>query len=227
MSLVPMIRHRVDGARPPTSHTRIPSDNDGFTLIELAMAMTVTLILLLMVPIAIQAVNDASAYSQGTAAGAVQARTAVENLESRLESASQVCLPTQMTTAGPTVTSGFAVRVLSGAFGTTQWIQWMLNTSTHVLQEQTWPTNWVVGNTVPPWIPISSTITNSATVPFALPAVATGSPQKLTVDLQTTEKFGNKTQAVELKTSISTFDTPYSSSPPVSCATAVTQEGWT
>ena len=103
----------------------------------------------------------------------------------------------------------------------------MLNTSTHVLQEQTWPTNWVTGNAVPQWIPISSAIVNSSTVPFALPAVATGSPQQLTVDFQTTENYGNKAQSVELKSSISAFDTPYSSSPPVSCATAVTQEGWT
>ena len=222
-----MIRWGFDRTRVRSVRRRIQSNSDGFTLIELGMAMTVTLILLLMVPVAIQAVSDAGAYSQGTAAGAAQARTAIEDLQSRVESASQICLPTQMTTAGPTVTSGFAVRVLTSAFGTTQWDQWMLNTSTHVLQEQTWPTNWVTGNPVPQWIPISSAIVNSSTVPFALPAVATGSPQQLTVDLQTTENYGNKAQSVELKSSISAFDTPYSSSPPVSCATAVTQEGWT
>ncbi len=201
--------------------------SDGFTLIELMMAMTVTLILLLMVPVAIKAVTDTSAYSQGTSAGSAQVRTAIEDLQSRVESASQICLPTQMTTAGPTVTSGFAVRVLSGAFGTTQWDQWMLNTTTHVLSEQTWPTNWVVGNAVPQWIPIASSIVNSATVPFSLPVVTTGSPQELTFNLQATETYSNTSQSVSLKGSISAFDTPYSSNPTVSCATAVTQEGWT
>jgi len=222
-----MIWHLPKLSRQRHSEARLQLDSEGFTLIELAMAMVITLILLLMVPVAIQAVSDATGYSQGTAAGAAQARAAVEDLQSRVESASQICLPTQMTTAGPTVTSGFAVRVLSGAFGSTQWDQWMLNTSTHVLQEQTWPTNWVTGNPVPPWIPIASAIVNSSTVPFSLPTVATGSPQKLTFILQTTENYANKTQSDQLQGSISAFDTPYSSSPAVTCSTAVTQEGWT
>jgi len=216
-----------DSASTRVVETRSHLGSDGFTLIELAMAMTVTLILLLMVPVAIKAVTDSSAYSQGTAAGSAQVRTALEDLQSRVESASQICLPTQMTTAGPTVTSGFAVRVLSGAFGTTQWDQWMLNTTTHVLSEQTWPTNWVVGNAVPQWNPIASKIVNSSTVPFSLPTVTTGSPQELTFNLQAMETYSNTSQSVALKGSISAFDTPYSSSPPVSCATAVTQEGWT
>jgi prepilin-type N-terminal cleavage/methylation domain-containing protein len=222
---------RPNGRDPQSTPTSVDvSENhrgsDGFTLIELMMAMTVTLILLLMVPVAIKGVTDASAYSQGTVTGSAQVRTAIENLQSRVESASQICLPTQMTTAGPTVTSGFAVRVLSGAFGKTQWDQWMLNTTTHVLSEQTWPTNWVVGNAVPQWIPIASAIVNSSTVPFSLPTVTTGSPQELAFNLQAKETYSNTSQSIALKGSISAFDTPYSSSPTVSCATAVTQEGW-
>ncbi len=220
---------RRDRKSAPTRVLQTPrhAGSDGFTLIELAMAMTVTLILLFMVPVAIKAVTDSSAYTQGTAAGSAQVRTALEDLQSRVESASQICLPTQMTSAGPTVASGFAVRVLSGAFGTTQWDQWMVNTTTHVLSEQTWPTNWVVGDAVPQWIPIASKIVNSSTAPFSLPTVTTGSPQELALDLQAMETYSNTSQSVALKGSISAFDTPYSSSPTVSCATAVTQEGWT
>ena len=201
--------------------------DDGFTLIELAVAMTITLVLLAMIPLVIEAASDATAYSQGLSAGAAQARTAVQEMTLRVESASQVCLPTQMTTVGPTVTSGFGIRVLSNAFGKTQWDQWMLNSTTHVLLEQDWPTTWVTGNAVPPWNPIAQAIVNSTTVPFSLPSGTTGSPQTLALDLQVTESYGNKTQGVELKTSIAAFDTPYSSSPPVTCPTAATQEGWT
>ena len=103
----------------------------------------------------------------------------------------------------------------------------MLSTSTHMLEVQVWPTTWVPGNAVPPWITIGRSIVNSSTVPFTLPTVVTGSPQVLTVDLQTKEIEGNESQNVEFKSSVTAFDTPYSSNPPVSCATAATQEGWT
>jgi len=211
--------------RPP--HARSRPDDAGFTLIELMVAITITLVLLALVPTVMESVSHGAAYSQGVAAGASQALTLVQELESRVESASQICLPTQLTTAGPTVSAGFAVRVLTSAFGQPSWDQWMLNASTHVLQEQQWSTTWVTGNAVPPWITIGTSIVNSSTVPFALPTVVTGSPQTLTVDLQTKETEGTQSQSIEFKSSVTAFDTPYSSSPPVSCATAATQEGWT
>jgi prepilin-type N-terminal cleavage/methylation domain-containing protein len=214
--------------RPARVHVASSRPNDdGFTLIELMVAITITLVLLAMVPSVMEAVTHGADYAQGTSAAAAQALTLVQELESRVESASQICLPTQLTTVGPTVTSGFAVRVLTTAFGKSYWDQWMLNSSTHVLQVQQWPTTWVTGNAVPSWNTIGKSIANSSTVPFALPTVATGSPQTLTVDLQTTETEGNTSQKVEFKSSVTAFDTPYSSSPAVSCATASTQEGWT
>lgn len=210
-----------------SSAPRKRSNDDGFTLIELMVAITITLVLLALVPSVMQAVTHGADYTQGTTAGAAQALTLVQELESRVESASQICLPTQMTTVGPTVTSGFAVRVLTSAYGQSLWDQWMVNTATHVLQVQQWPTTWVTGNAVPPWVTIGQSIVNSSTVPFALPTVVTGSPQTLTVDLQMRETEGNESQNVEFKSSVTAFDTPYSSSPPVSCASASTQENWT
>lgn len=201
--------------------------DEGFTLIELAVALLITMILLTVVPSVISAVSDANSYARGTTAGSVQARTAIQDLEYRVQSASQICLPTSMTTVGPTVTAGFAVRVQTQAFSKSLWDQWMLNTSTHVLQEQEWSTTWVTGNAVPAWNTIATAIVNSSTAPFALPAVSTGSPQTLSVDFQVSESYGNKAQTSELKTSIAAFNTPYTSSPPVACATAPTQESWT
>jgi prepilin-type N-terminal cleavage/methylation domain-containing protein len=202
-------------------------NGDGFTLVELIVAGAIAAILLTLIPRAIAAVSDATAYSQGTTAGSDLAETGLQQMTNAVESASQVCLPTQMTTVGPTVTSGFAVRVLSSAFGKSLWDQWMLNTTTHVLEMQAWPTTWTTGNAVPPWIPIAQGVSNSTTAPFSLPSSVTGSPQSLAVDLQISENYGNKSQAVELKATIAAFDTPYSSNPSVTCATAATQEGWT
>ncbi|MDR3649833.1 MAG: prepilin-type N-terminal cleavage/methylation domain-containing protein, partial [Acidimicrobiales bacterium] len=189
------------------------SDDDGFTLIELMVAITITLSLLALVPTVMQAVTHGADYAQGTSAGAAQALTLVQELESRVESASQICLPTQMTTVGPTVTAGFGVRVLTSAYGKSLWDQWIVDTATHTLQVQQWPTTWVVGNAVPPWVTIGNSIVNSSTVPFALPTVVTGSPQTLTVDLQMKETEGNESQNIEFKSSVTAFDTPYSSSP--------------
>jgi len=197
------------------------------TLIELALALAVTMTLMSVVPRVIVAVSDAASYAQGTAAGSVQARQAVMDLGYRVQSASQVCLPTSMTTLGPTVTSGFAVRVLTDAFGKSTWDQWMVDVSTHVLQKQEWPSTWTTGNAVPPWVPVAQKVVNSTTAPFALPTVTTGSPQTLTVDIQVAESYNHRAQTAELKASIAAFDTPYSSNPAVSCATASTQQGWT
>lgn len=206
---------------------RLRRDAEGFTLIELAIALLITMMLLTIVPSVIAAVSDANSYATGTTAGSVQARTAIQDLQYRVQSATQICLPTQLTTVGPTVGAGFAVRVQTQAFGKALWDQWMLNTTTHQLQEQEWSTTWTTGNAVPSWNTVATAIVNSSTAPFALPTVATGSPQTLSVDFQVSESYGNKTQIAELKTSIAAFSTPYTSNPPVACATAPTQESWT
>lgn len=199
----------------------------GFSLVELMVAIGVTLVLLAIVPRALTAITDANAYSQGTSAAAFQARNAVQQLTYRVQSAKQICLPTQLTTAGPTVAAGFAVRVETLAFGKDQWDQWIVDTGTHQLEEQDWSPTWVSGNAVPAWNTVATMVVNSATAPFSLPTVATGSPQTLSVDLQVTETFGHTTQTAELKTTLPAFNTPYTSSPTVTCATAHTQEGWT
>jgi prepilin-type N-terminal cleavage/methylation domain-containing protein len=199
----------------------------GFTMIELAVALTLTLILLSAVPVIITALSDASRYSQGISSGGTQARTAIQQLESRVQSASQVCLPTQMTTAGPTVGSGFGLRVLTLAFGESFWDQWMVNTTTDQLLEQNWPATWTAGNAVPAWTAVATNVVNSTTAPFSLPTVTTGSPQTASVDLQVDQFAGNHSQPVEVQASIAALNTPYSSSPSVTCATAASQEGWT
>ena len=200
---------------------------EGFTLVELMVAITITIVLLAMVPFVIQAVSDSAAYSQGTAAASTQARTAFQEMQNRVQSASQVCLPTQMTTVGPTVTAGFGLRIMTYAFGKSQWDQWIVNTSTHTLQEQEWPSNWVNGNAVPAWNTVATGVVNSSTVPFSLPTVSTGSPQTLAADLQLQTSYGHTKQSAEFKATMAALDTPYTSNPTVVCATASTQEGWT
>jgi prepilin-type N-terminal cleavage/methylation domain-containing protein len=209
--------------------TRLPHarGDRGFTLIEIVVAIGVTLTLLALVPVVIQAVSDAAAFSQGTSAGGAQSINAIEQLESRVESASQICLPTSMTTVGPNVSAGFGLRVQTIAFGKSLWDQWIVNTSSDTLQEQDWSTTWVSGDAVPAWTTVATNVINSSTVPFSLPTVSSGSPQTLSMDLQVTETYAHKSQAVEFKAVIAAFSTPYTSSPPVACSTASTQEGWT
>jgi type II secretory pathway pseudopilin PulG len=225
--MTPAVSARCVGGIVETAAPRTHSDEDGFTLVELMVAIGVTLALLALLPVVIQAITDTASFSQGTSAGSAQATNAIEQLKSRVESASQVCLPTSMTTVGPTVSSGFGVRVQTFAFGKAQWDQWIVDTTTHTLQEQDWSTNWVPGDAVPAWNTVASFVVNSSTVPFSLPTAAAGSPQSLAIDLQVTETFGHRAQAVEFKSVIPAYATPYTSSPPVSCATASTQEGWT
>ena len=63
--------------------------DDGFTLIELMVAITITLVLLGIVPRVLEATTHGADYAQGTSAAAAQALTLVQELESRVESASR------------------------------------------------------------------------------------------------------------------------------------------
>jgi len=201
------IRTRVGNLETaPGTSSRKRRTDEGFTLVELMVAMTVTMLLLAILPSLIETVSNSNSYAQGTTTASIQVRTAVQDLEFRVESSSQICLPTQLTTVGPSVTSGYAVRVLSSAFGSSVWVQWWLNTSTNELEKQVWPVTWTSGNAVPQWIPVASGIVNLSTVPFGLPTAVTGSPQSLTVSLQARATTSNKTHTAQLTTTISALD---------------------
>ena len=206
--VVPMTRCRSFRASVRSARPRIDHE-DGFSLIELMVAMGVALLLLAIVPRVIQSVADANSYAQGVTAGSAALANVVQELEPRVESASQICLPTQLTTAGPTITSGYGFRVLSEAFGQTLWDQWWLNTTTGVLAVQVWPTNWVVGNAVPAWNPIATSIINTSTAPFSLPTVPTGSPRSSRLTCRVTEHpdTGLRRSNSSLRSQLSTLRT--------------------
>jgi len=191
-------------------------DSAGVTLVELLVTMVITMIVIALMPPILNAVTSSTTTSEGITAGSAQARLAVENIALQVGSASEICLPTTLTMTGPTVTSGFAVRVLSLAFNKSEWDQWMV-TSSHVLEEQQWPTTWTTSNPVPPWVPVAQPVVNSSVAPFSLPALSAGSPQSLAIALYVTETKGHMSQQVLIKSTVAALDTPYTASS--TCAT--------
>ena len=196
------------------------------------MTLALTVIILSIIPPLFLTTSRATTTSRGIAKGIGQARIALGNLEAEVGSASEICLPTTLTTntADPTVAPGFAVRVLSDAFGTEQWVQWAVFTpagqSAPVLEEQEWPTSWVTGDAEPSFVPVALPIVNtSSQAPFALSTAGTGSPQTLSVDLYVgTAIRGIPNQPVQVAAGIAALDTPYGPqnpplSPPQPCAT--------
>lgn len=198
-----------------------PRPDAGFTLIELVVTLAVTALVLSIIPSVLMATTRSTTTSQGIAAGTAQARIAMGNLGAEVGSANLICLPTTLTTnpADPTVAPGFAVRVLSHAYGQDHWVQWAVYGQT--LYEQRWPTTWATGAAEPPFVPVALPIVNSTVAPFSLSAAATGSPQVLSIDLligATTR--GIASQPVEIKSAIAALDTPYAPNPtPQPCAT--------
>jgi prepilin-type N-terminal cleavage/methylation domain-containing protein len=198
---------------------RARSDSSGFTLVELVVAMALTLVVVALLPRILETTMTATSSAQGTATGAAQAELAIQNLDAQVASASQVCLPTQLTdpTSGTpvTVTSGFALRVEQVESATTdQWEQWEVNTSSGLLQEERYTPQQAGGG----WVTVAKTIYNSTVVPFTEPSVTAGSPQEVLIDLQVSERPGRLSQKLEIKSAVSAFSTPYTLSPTPLCS---------
>jgi len=145
--------------------------------------------------------GSTAATSQATAS----ARTAVQDMSAAVTSASQICLPTQLTST-QTATLGSAVRVKTNVFGAVngKWEQWWVNPSTNQLLAQSWtttapsPTSWrTVANNVssvsappspPPTLftitPTSGRISTTGTL-AAGPYMATGTTSDASGDTGT------------------------------------------
>ena len=208
--------HDHDGA----ARRRNRDDSSGFTLIELVVAMAITLLVMSAVPSIIEAMTTASSTAEGTAIASEQAQLATDNLDSQVASASQVCLPTQLTNpASPgvpmTVSPGFALRIEQVTSSTTdQWKQWVVNTASGLMQEETYTPGAAGGG----WVTVAKTIYNSTVVPFTEPTAAAGSPQELLIDLQVSEHPGRLSQKLTIKSAVSAFSTPYTLSPTPVCS---------
>lgn len=207
---------RASNAR---ARTRSAGIEDGFSAVELVVAMFLALIVCaLSVPILV-AVSQSTSASESSAQGSSHAGLAIEDLTIQVGSASEVCLPTAMTPSGPTVTSGFAVRVLTQAFGTPHWTQWMVNPSTGMLQEQQWLPSWHAGQAVPPWTTVAGPVLNSGP-PFSLPTPVQGLPAMVAVSLTVADSgSGSSSGSFQSQTTIASLETPYApASPPQPCS---------
>lgn len=183
-------------------------DMAGFTLVEMLVTMVITMTVFALIPPILSTVTSSTTSSEGVTAGSAQARIAMENIVVQVGSASEICLPTTLTTTGPTVSSGFAGRVLSLAFGKSQWDQWMV-TSGHVLEEQEWPPSWTIADPVPPWVPVAKPVVNSSVAPFVLPTPSAGSPQSLSITLYVTESQCHQSEQTLFKSTVAALNTPY------------------
>ena len=143
------------GRRVPSTLPRQTANGDsGVTLIELTVTMLLTTILLgvLIAPLITltHVTGNTASNSQATSS----ARAVLQDMSAAVTSASQICLPTQLTST-QTATLGSAVRVKTNVFGAVKWEQWWVNPSTKQLLAQSWtttapsPTSWrTVANNV-------------------------------------------------------------------------------
>ena len=175
MSELQAVRHQ--GPREPRQGLLREARNDssGFTLVEMIVTMAIIMVVMTLLPSILSTTSTATASAEGMVTGAAQAQLAIQSLDAQVASASQVCLPTQLTnpTIGSplTATSGFALRVEQVESSTAnQWEQWVVNTSSGILQEERY-TPGAVGNG---WLTVAKTIYNSTVVPFTEPTAAHG-----------------------------------------------------
>jgi hypothetical protein len=138
-----------------SARARLVADGDrGVTLVELMVTILLTTILLGVVIAPLIIVTHVTGSTVSTSQATASARAAFQDMSAGVTSASQICLPTQLTST-QTATVGDAVRVKTNVFGTVKWEQWWVNPSTNQLLAQSWttavpsPTSWrTVANNV-------------------------------------------------------------------------------
>ena len=135
---------------------RTADGDSGVTLIELTVTMLLTTILLGVLIAPLITLTHVTGSTAATSQATASARTAVQDMSAAVTSASQICLPTQLTST-QTATLGSAVRVKTNVFGAVngKWEQWWVKPLTHQLLAQSWtttapsPTSWrTVANNV-------------------------------------------------------------------------------
>jgi len=203
----PAVRHSI-----ASEHHRAPlrmarGDSSGFTLIELVISMALLLIVMSLLPSILSTTTTATSSERAVAAGAAQAELAMQNLDTQVASASQLCLPTQLTapTSGTPLTagSGFALRieqVTSASTSTWRWEQWEVNKTSGLLQEE----SYTPGAAGRGWVTVASGISNSTVPPFTSTPTP-GLPQELSIDLQVKEHPGRLSQTLEFRSAVSAF----------------------
>lgn len=190
---------------------------DGTTLVELLVTLLVTAIALAIVLPFVTAAGTASTTTSGVASATAAARIALQSIEVEVGSASDICRPTATEVATPSYTcpgggAGAAVRVLSDAFGTSQWVQWQVTGGT--LEEQTWA-NGATGSTITPsaWNPVATSVVSPT--PFS--CTSSSPPAVLSASLAVASGRGVGAVVVPVSTSVAALDTQYGPSPVSSC----------
>ena len=135
---------------------QVETGDGGVTLVELMVAMLLTTILLGVVIAPLVVLTNVTGSTVSDSQATASARAAVQDMTAGVTSASQICLPTQLTST-QTASPGTAVRIKTNVFGTVKWEQWWLNPSTNQLLAQIWtskppsPSSWrtVASNVTP------------------------------------------------------------------------------
>jgi prepilin-type N-terminal cleavage/methylation domain-containing protein len=211
----PAVRRRVANEHHRASHHNAGGDSSGFTLIEVVVSMTLLLIVVSLLPSILATTTTATSSARAVVTGAAQAELAMQNLGTQVASASQMCLPTQLTAPKSgtplTAASGFALRieqVTSASTSTWRWKQWQVNTTSGLLQEDRYTPGTAGGG----WVTVATGISNSTVTPFTS-TPNPGLPQELSIDLQVKEHPGRLSQTLEIRSAVSAFSMASSSLP--------------
>jgi len=218
----PVARRNIAREHHGAPRRKAGGDSSGFTLIELVVSMTLVLVVVSLLPSILSTTTTATSSAQSVVAGAAQAELAMQNLDTQVASASQMCLPTQLTAPQSgtplTAASGFALRieqVTSASTSTWRWEQWEVNTTSGLLQEDKYTPGAAGGG----WVTVATGISNSTVTPFTS-SPNPGLPQELSIDLQVKEHPGRLSQTLEIRSAVSAFSMANQSLPTTpACAT--------
>jgi Tfp pilus assembly protein PilV len=156
-----------------SSRVRLAARGDsGFTLVESLVTLLLTVMLMGAVIAPLITVTNVSSSTQSTSQATASARAAFQDMTAGVTSASQICLPTQLT-ATQSVTPGNAVRVKTHVFGVDEWEQWWVDPSTNRLLAQTWTT---VAPSSTSWRTVANNISPVSPPPTPAPAPFTITP---------------------------------------------------
>lgn len=154
----------------------------GYTLVEMLIAATIALVVLGLVMVSLPLMVNITDNNLALHNANEKVYLAVDQLERQVEAANVIFNPaTEGENAGPTISSGFSLRLYSSSTGTDRCDQWRV-TATMQLEDRFWTPG--IPSTLTSWVTVATGIENSSsTPPFALAATSAYGDRMLNVHL--------------------------------------------
>ncbi len=184
------------------------ADEQGITLVELAVTTAVLSLVVVMVLAVLDTVQRGVVKAESRSAGVDQARLAARQIDRQIRSGNVLYTPEG---------GGMSLRIYTQADGVQKCVQWRVEG--RLLQWRSWTTTWLTDGNVSPWKIAAENVVNAAVVPtvplFALDTSQPEFGQRLMRVVIVTRSNDRAGEPARVELSVTGRNTSYGFSPSV------------